>query len=80
MDIKCIVNGTTLNSNIEVLELSEKYDNLYSAIGFHPSDINVLPDDYLEFLEDNKLLSLHKSFPLLVVFLHLVRSLRLLLD
>ena len=51
--IRCIVNGCNIDSNIEALELSNKYDLIYSAIGFHPSDIDKVPDDYIFFIENN---------------------------
>ena len=51
--IKCIVNGCDTVSNNEALELSSKYDFIYSAIGFHPSEVDKLPSDYIKYLEDN---------------------------
>ena len=51
--IICIVNGCDMVSNNEVLELSNKFDFIYSAIGFHPSEVDNLPDNYLKFLEEN---------------------------
>lgn len=51
--IKCIINGTSLENNKEVLCISKKYDNIYPAIGFHPTEINILNDDYIEFLKNN---------------------------
>lgn len=52
-DIKCINNGCDKNSNDEVLSLSEKYNNLYSAIGFHPENIDSLIDNYRNYIEEN---------------------------
>lgn len=48
-----IVNGYDNNSNKESLELSKKYNNIYSAIGYHPGETDNIPDDYLEILEKN---------------------------
>lgn len=51
--IKCIINGTSLENNKEVLYIAKKYDNIYPAIGFHPTEIDTLNDDYIEFLKNN---------------------------
>jgi len=53
MGIKCIVNGCDIVSNNEALELSSKYDFIYSAIGFHPSEVDNLPSNYINYLEEN---------------------------
>lgn len=52
-NIKCIVNGCDMVSNDGVLDLSSKYDFLYAAIGFHPSEVDNIPSNYLEYLEKN---------------------------
>ena len=52
-NIKCIVNGCDMLSNIESLELSKKYDFVFSAIGFHPSEVDSIQDDYINFIEKN---------------------------
>lgn len=52
-NIKCIVNGCDMLSNIESLELSKKYDFVFPAIGFHPSEVDSMPDDYINFIEKN---------------------------
>ena len=50
---KIIYNGCNLESNKEVLDLIDKYDCVYGAIGFHPNELeNVTDEDYI-FLEDN---------------------------
>ena len=50
---KLIYNGCNLETNKEVIELVNKYDLVYGAIGFHPNDlININDEDYI-FLEDN---------------------------
>ena len=37
---RIIVNGCDINSNKEVLELVNKYDVIYGAIGFHPTELD----------------------------------------
>lgn len=34
------------------LELAERYDGIYAALGIHPEDIYDLPEDYLQRLEE----------------------------
>ena len=48
-----IVNGCDMKSNIEVLELIKKYDIVYGALGFHPTELTNNIDGDLEFLEKN---------------------------
>ena len=50
---KFIVNGCDMMSNMEALELSHKYDNVYAAIGFHPTELDDFNDEYFDWLEDN---------------------------
>lgn len=50
---KIIVNGTDMESNIEVLELVNKYDIVYGAIGFHPTELDDFNDDYLRWLDEH---------------------------
>lgn len=50
---KIIVNGCDINSNREVLELVSKYDIVYGAIGFHPTELHNFKEEYFKFLEDN---------------------------
>lgn len=50
---KIIVNGCDINSNREVLELVNKYDIVYGAIGFHPTELDDFKEEYFKFLEDN---------------------------
>ncbi len=45
---KIIVNGCDMKTNLEVLELVKKYDIVYGAIGFHPTE---LTDDYINEIE-----------------------------
>ena len=48
---KVIVNGCDMKSNLEVLDLVEKYDIIYGAIGFHPTELEEDLDLSLTFLE-----------------------------
>ena len=50
---KVIVNGCDLKSNLEVFELVRKYDIVYGAIGFHPTELDELTDDDMEFLRNH---------------------------
>lgn len=50
---KIIVNGTDMESNIEVLELTRKYDIVYGAIGFHPTELENFNEDDLMWLEEH---------------------------
>ncbi len=50
---KIIVSGCDINSNREVLELVNKYDIVYGAIGFHPTELDDFKEEYFKFLEDN---------------------------
>ena len=49
---KIIVNGCDINSNREVLELVNKYDIVYGAIGFHPTELDDFKEEYFKFLEE----------------------------
>ena len=50
---RIIVNGCDIVSNKEVLELVNKYDIIYGAIGFHPTELDDFKDEYFSFLEKN---------------------------
>lgn len=50
---KIIVNGTDMESNLEVLELTKKYDIVYGAIGFHPTELDKFNESDLEWLEEH---------------------------
>ena len=56
-----IVNGCDMKSNLEVLELVRKYDIVYGAIGFQPTELNDVTDSDLEWLKlhinDDKIIS-----------------------
>lgn len=50
---KIIVNGCDYKSNLEVLELIKKYDIIYGAIGFHPTELEEFDELYFNFIEEN---------------------------
>ena len=50
---KIIVNGTDMKSNLFVLELVRKYDIVYGALGFHPTELDDFSYDYLDWLDKN---------------------------
>ena len=50
---KIIVNGTDMKSNLEVLELVKKYDIIYGAIGFHPTELTDYTDECMKWLEEH---------------------------
>lgn len=59
---KIIVNGCDMASNLEVLELVNRYDIVYGAIGFHPTELDKFDEKDLLWLEehinDNKIVAL----------------------
>ena len=50
---KIIVNGTSMKSNKEVLELVKRYDIIYGAIGFQPTELDDFKDDDIKWLEEH---------------------------
>ena len=48
-----IVSGDSEKTNKEVLEVIEKYPNLYGMIGIHPNEVNNMSSNALKFIEDN---------------------------
>ncbi len=48
-----IAAGVDLESSKHVLELVDKYPNVYGVIGFHPEEIDKYDDTFLTFLEEN---------------------------
>ena len=50
---KIIVNGCDMQSNLEVLKLVEKYDIVYGALGFHPTELDSNIDSSLKWLEEH---------------------------
>ena len=50
---KIIVNGCDMQSNLEVLELVNKYDIVYGALGFHPTELSDYEESYISWLEEH---------------------------
>ena len=50
---KIIVNGCDMESNLEVIELTRKYDIVYGALGFHPTELDLFKDEYLDWLDEH---------------------------
>lgn len=48
-----IVSGSDEESNKEVMELIEKYPNVFGTIGIHPSSVNNISKKDLDFIEKN---------------------------
>lgn len=59
---RIIVSGVDMKSNMEVLELVNKYDIVYGSIGFHPTELSDFSSDNLDWLEehinDNKIVAI----------------------
>ena len=51
-NIIMILNGLDKKSNLEVLELSKKYDNVYAAIGYDHSVVDKINEEDLILLEN----------------------------
>lgn len=52
-DIKYLVlGGTTLKDNIENINLSKKYPNVFLTLGYHPSEVNNLKEQDFDILEE----------------------------
>lgn len=50
---KIIVSGVDRKSNEFVLDVVNKFDNLYGTIGIHPTEVSLMNDDDLKHLEEN---------------------------
>lgn len=46
-----ITSGVDHNSNLEVIKLCEKYDNVFGTLGYHPEEIDSFSSDSIKFLE-----------------------------
>lgn len=53
MDGIMVASGCSDKSNKEVLELIEKYTNVYGAIGIHPEEVDTLTSESFKIIEDN---------------------------
>ena len=51
-DIDIILNGTDLKSNKEVLELSNKYENVHAALGYFPTLADEITDEDILLLDE----------------------------
>ena len=52
-DNYAIVCGDNIKTNEEVLEVIEKYNNLFGMIGIHPNELENVDDEYLKKLEND---------------------------
>ena len=50
---RIIVSGVDRKTNMEVLELTQKYDMVYGSIGFHPTELKDFCYDDLDWLEEH---------------------------
>ena len=48
-----IASGYDLESSKRVVELVNKYDNIYGTIGIHPNEYDSMNDETLKYLEEN---------------------------
>jgi TatD DNase family protein len=48
-----VISGTNAISNKEVIELCNKYTNIYGTLGIHPSEIDDSTEEDLEFIKNN---------------------------
>ncbi len=51
---KMIANGSDMESNLETIELSKKYSNVFPALGFHPDSLTDLKKEDIKIIEKNK--------------------------
>ena len=50
---KILVVGWDKASSLKAIELAEQYDNIYAAIGFHPTELDgVTEADFEEFMKN----------------------------
>jgi len=50
---RVINNGCDHKSNLEVLNLIEKYPSMYGALGIHPEVVETYQESEIKFIEDN---------------------------
>ena len=48
-----ITSGTNDDTNKEVIEVVNKYKNIYGTLGIHPEDIDSISDNSFDFIIDN---------------------------
>ena len=46
-----ITSGVDYDTNLEVIKLCEKYDNVYGTLGYHPEEIESFSSNSIAFLE-----------------------------
>lgn len=51
-NIHLILNGTDPSSNKEVLQLSDRFDNVHAALGYYPSFADEVTDDDITLLDE----------------------------
>lgn len=53
-DVNILINnGCDIKSNKEVIDLLDKYKNMYGAIGIHPEEVDNYSLNDIKFIEDN---------------------------
>ena len=50
-DIHLILNGTDVKSNLEVLDLSERFENVHAALGYHPFHADEISEEDICLLD-----------------------------
>ena len=53
MDGYMIASGYNDSTNLEVIELVNKYDNVYGVIGLHPEEVDTVTNDSFKIIESN---------------------------
>lgn len=48
---KIIISGCSRKSILESIDLVKEYDGIYLTLGYHPSEVDVVEDEWLEELE-----------------------------
>lgn len=48
-----IISGCNSKTNREVIELCNKYDNIYGTLGIHPEDVENATEEDLKYIESN---------------------------
>ncbi len=51
-NIKLILNGIDKKSNLEIIQLSKKYDHVYASIGYDHSVVDKVTDEDIKLLEE----------------------------
>ena len=69
-NIVMILNGIDKKSNLEVLELSKKYDNVYAAIGYDHSVANEITDEDLKRQSESSILAAEGRINGLIQFIN----------